>query len=134
MAMTSTFIEGIDLVEAECLKSTIALMCGEKAPEACHRTLLVGHHLYCHRRGHNLRHILPGQPDPESPHSPEWLMWQHRLDDPEQAVDAQSAQAAYRRRNCPNPRKDSNQSGTARINFRPNHPCRQSRCRVQDTP
>ena len=97
MAMTSVFMEGIDLVEAECLKSVIVLMCSEKDPTNCHSTLLVGHHLY--RCGHDVRHILPGQPGPE-PHSTllEGLMRRHRLDDAEQAVDAQSARAAYQRR------------------------------------
>ena len=40
MAMTSAFIEGIDLVEAESLKSVTVLMCSEKAPKDCHRKIL----------------------------------------------------------------------------------------------
>ena len=97
MAMTSAFIEGIDLVEAESLKSTIALMCSEKDPVTCYCALLAGHHL--HRRGHDVRHILADHMDPEL-HSTllEGLMRRHRIDDAGQAVDAQSARAAYQRR------------------------------------
>ena len=97
-AMTGAFMEGIYLVEGECRKSTIALMYSEKAPEACHRALLVGHHLA--QRGHDVQHILPGQADPE-PHPTllERLMQRHRLDQAGQAMDAQSARAAYQRRN-----------------------------------
>ena len=95
MAMTSAFIEGIDLVEAECLKSVIVLMCSEKDPTSCHRALLIGHHP--HNHGHDVRHILPDHMDPEPhPTLPKRLMRRHRVDDPEQAVDAQSARAAYR--------------------------------------
>ena len=93
-AMTSAFMEGIDLVETECRKSTIALMSSEKALEACHRTLLVCHHL--HNLGHDVRHLLTDRADPEShPTLLKRLMQQHRLDNADQAVDAQSAQAAY---------------------------------------
>ena len=93
--MTVAFLEGIDMVEEECRKSVIALMCSEKDPTNCHRTFLVGHHLY--NLGCDVRHIIPGQPNPE-PHSTllERLMRRHRLDDPEQAVNAQSDRAAYR--------------------------------------
>ena len=73
-------------------------MCSEKGPTNCHRALLVEHHL--HNVGRDVRHIIPGQPDPEShPTLLERLVRRHRLDDPEQSVDAQSAQAAYQRRN-----------------------------------
>ena len=96
-AMTSAFMEGIDLVETECRKSTIALMRSEKALEACHRALLVGHHLA--QRGHDVQHILPGQLDPEPYHTLlERLTRRHHLDNANQAVDAQSARAAYKRR------------------------------------
>ena len=95
--MTSAFMEGIDLVQAGSRTSTAAFMCREKAPDACHRTLLVCLHL--HTLGRDVRHIIPGQPDFEfHPILLERLMRRHRLDDPEQAVDAQSAQAAYQRR------------------------------------
>ena len=63
MAMTTALAQGIGMVAAECLKSTIAIICSEKAPDACHRTLLVEHHL--HNVGRDVRHIIPGQPDPE---------------------------------------------------------------------
>ena len=93
-AMTSAFQEGIDLVETECRKSTIALMRSEKALEACHRALLVCHHL--HNLGHDVRHLLTDRADPEShPALLKRLMQQHRLDNADQAVYAQSAQAAY---------------------------------------
>ena len=63
MAMTPALAQCIGMVAAECLKSTIAIICSEKAPDACHRTLLVEHHL--HNVGRDVRHIIPGQPDPE---------------------------------------------------------------------
>ena len=90
MAMTSAFMEGIDLVQDKSRTSTIALMCSEKAPETCHRPLLVGHHL--HNVGRDVLQILPGQPGPE-PDSflLERLMRRPRRAAAEQAVDAQSA-------------------------------------------
>ena len=57
-------MRGFDLAEVESLNFIIALMYSEKMPEACHRTLLVGHHF--HNYSHDVRHILPGQPEPES--------------------------------------------------------------------
>lgn len=97
-AMTGAFIEGIDLIQAESRTSTIALMCSEKDSTNCHRTLLICHHL--HNLGHDVRHLLTDQVDPEShPTLLKRLMQQHRLDNADQAVDAQSAQAAHQRRN-----------------------------------
>ena len=117
MAMTSAFMEGIDLVEAECLKSVIARMCSEKDPTNCHRVLLVGH--YLHNLGYDVRHILPGQPDSESPTTLlERLMRRHRLDDPEQAVDAHQPRPPTSGETDQPQGKTQTLSGTTRINFR----------------
>ena len=56
IAATSAFDEGLRRVEEGASRLRIALMCAEREPLDCHRTLLVSRHLI--RRGVLIRHIL----------------------------------------------------------------------------
>ncbi|TWT05146.1 DUF488 family protein [Reyranella sp. CPCC 100927] len=56
MAATPAFTAGLGRVAAEGDGRRVALMCAEKAPLDCHRTVLVSRHLAA--RGHAVMHIL----------------------------------------------------------------------------
>ncbi len=56
VARTPLFREGIERVVAEARRERVALMCAEKEPLACHRTVLVGRSLAA--EGVALAHIL----------------------------------------------------------------------------
>jgi len=56
MARTSLFESGIKRLLAGMERFRVAIMCAEKEPLACHRTLLVARHL--HENGFCVRHIL----------------------------------------------------------------------------
>lgn len=56
LAQTQPFQEGLDRVSQGSAKHRIALMCAEKDPLTCHRTILVCKHLVA--RGHDVQHIL----------------------------------------------------------------------------
>lgn len=56
LAKTDLFSEGLDRVRQGAEKYRIALMCAEKDPLACHRTILVTRHLV--GRGMSAQHIL----------------------------------------------------------------------------
>ncbi len=60
LASTSRFRDGMDRLLRGAEKYRIALMCAEKEPLDCHRTLLVGHQL--DRLGVNVAHILSDGP------------------------------------------------------------------------
>lgn len=117
MAMTSAFLEGIDLVDEERLKSVISLICSEKVPEACHRALLVGHHL--HNDGYAVRHIIPGA----GPRIPltllKWLMRRHRLDDASRQWTPNRPRLPTGGETEPVEGRTQNPSGATLINFRP---------------
>jgi uncharacterized protein (DUF488 family) len=51
------FQQGLDRVEREGATRPVALMCAEKDPLTCHRTILICRHL---RDRFDIRHILPG--------------------------------------------------------------------------
>jgi uncharacterized protein (DUF488 family) len=55
LAKTALFTEGLDRVRQGTEKYRIALMCAEKDPLACHRTILVARHLVA--RGMSAQHI-----------------------------------------------------------------------------
>jgi len=55
LARTALFQSGLDRVEAGADRFTLALMCAEKEPLDCHRTLLVSRQLVA--RGFAVRHI-----------------------------------------------------------------------------
>ena len=56
LARTAQFQRGLDRVIQEASKYRVALMCAEKDPIDCHRTILVGRELL--RRGTDVAHIL----------------------------------------------------------------------------
>jgi len=56
LAQTALFREGLDRVEEGMKQYQIAIMCAEKDPLACHRTILVARHL--RTRGIEVDHIL----------------------------------------------------------------------------
>ena len=56
LASTASFQRGLERLQKGASKYLIALMCAEKEPLACHRTILVSRHL--RERGFNVRHIL----------------------------------------------------------------------------
>lgn len=58
LAQTEVFRQGLDRVMAGAREHRIALMCAEKEPLECHRTLLVARAL--HDRGVDVSHILAG--------------------------------------------------------------------------
>lgn len=55
LAQTRLFHEGLSRIEAGAKKYRIALMCAEKDPLECHRTILVARHI--HALGLHVRHI-----------------------------------------------------------------------------
>lgn len=56
LARTQRFQEGLERVSQGSSKHRIALMCAEKDPLTCHRTILVCKHVTA--RGHDVQHIL----------------------------------------------------------------------------
>ncbi len=56
LAKTELFQSGLDRVERGLESNTLALLCAEKEPLHCHRTLLVARHLEA--RGTRVEHIL----------------------------------------------------------------------------
>lgn len=56
LSKTPLFKKGIERVEDGCAQFRIALMCSERDPTECHRTILVSKIL--HERGADVRHIL----------------------------------------------------------------------------
>lgn len=57
LAQTSSFQRGLDKVRQLSIKHRVALMCAEREPLACHRTILISRHL--HDRQTDISHILP---------------------------------------------------------------------------
>ena len=65
VARTERFREGLERVESGAVEHRMALMCAEKEPLDCHRTLLVGQAL--HERGTEVAHIhADGRLEPHS--------------------------------------------------------------------
>jgi len=56
LAATPLFQRGLERIAAEAEQRRVALMCAEKDPLACHRTILVARHVVA--RGIAVRHIL----------------------------------------------------------------------------
>ncbi len=57
LARTPLFLDGLRRIVRGAEKYRVALMCAEREPLHCHRTLLIGHEL--DRRGVGVAHILP---------------------------------------------------------------------------
>jgi uncharacterized protein (DUF488 family) len=56
LASTTLFQQGLDRVQEGATRYRIALMCAEKEPLDCHRTILVARHVVA--RGFDVQHIL----------------------------------------------------------------------------
>lgn len=56
LARTELFTHGLERIQKGVLKYRIALMCAEKEPLECHRSILIARHLV--KRGLEVRHIL----------------------------------------------------------------------------
>jgi uncharacterized protein (DUF488 family) len=56
LGQTAAFKSGLERLQTGATKFRVAMMCAEKEPLICHRTILVSRHL--HDRGFNVRHIL----------------------------------------------------------------------------
>jgi len=56
IAKSPLFVSGIQRLLAGAEKFSVAIMCAEKEPLGCHRTILIARHL--HERGVAVRHIL----------------------------------------------------------------------------
>jgi uncharacterized protein (DUF488 family) len=56
MAATAIFERGIERLLGLAENSCVAILCAEKEPLVCHRTILIGR--YLHERGVHVRHIL----------------------------------------------------------------------------
>jgi uncharacterized protein (DUF488 family) len=56
MAATTIFERGIERLLGLAENSCVAILCAEKEPLVCHRTILIGR--YLHERGVHVRHIL----------------------------------------------------------------------------
>jgi len=104
VAKTGAFAEGIERVLKGLEKYQLALLCAEKDPLTCHRTILVCRHLRC--RGVSIQHILADGSLESHEAAEERLLQISGLDQPslfasreeqiEQAYDWQAAKVAYR--------------------------------------
>jgi uncharacterized protein (DUF488 family) len=56
LGQTAAFRTGLERLQTGATKFRVAMMCAEKEPLMCHRTILVSRHL--HGQGFNVRHIL----------------------------------------------------------------------------
>ena len=103
LARTAQFQRGLDRVIQEASKYRVALMCAEKDPIDCHRTILVGRELL--RRGTDVAHILAdGRLEPHEETMDRLLtrlgmaepnLFFSRVELIEQAYAAQAARIAY---------------------------------------
>lgn len=79
LACTTRFRKGLGRIVRGAEEYRIALMCAEKEPLDCHRTLLVGHEL--DRLGVDVAHILPDKPLESHADSMDRLLAKFGLDD-----------------------------------------------------
>lgn len=103
LARTAVFERGLDRVIQEASNHRVALMCAEKDPIDCHRTILVGRELL--RRGNDVAHILgDGRLEPHEEAMDRLLtrlgmaepnLFLSRVELIEQAYAAQAARIAY---------------------------------------
>ena len=79
LANTVRFRDGLERIVRGAEDYRIALMCAEKEPLDCHRTLLVGHEL--DRFGVDVAHILPDKPPESHADAMDRLLAKFGLDD-----------------------------------------------------
>ena len=103
LAKTTLFQEGLDRVREGIKTYTIALMCAEKDPITCHRTILVCRHL--RDKDIKILHILEDGRLEKNEESqlrlmqalkiPEFTLFESATDQIEKAYDLQSSKIAY---------------------------------------
>ena len=96
MAATDSFERGIGVVLERVETGNTALMCAEREPEDCHRTLMVGHEL--HATGLEVLHLVPDRPPLNHRSLLEKLMRRRNTQDADEAVDIQASKVAYQNR------------------------------------
>lgn len=79
LARTSRFRSGLERIMRGAKEYRVALMCAEKEPLECHRTLLVGHEL--DKLGIDVAHILPDKPLEAHANAMKRLLAKFGLDD-----------------------------------------------------
>ena len=79
LAHTSRFRNGLERIVRGAEEYRVALMCAEKEPLDCHRTLLVGHELG--RLGVDVAHIVPDKPLETHASAMDRLLTKFGLDD-----------------------------------------------------
>jgi uncharacterized protein (DUF488 family) len=103
LARTDLFLRGIERLRAGMREHRIAIMCAEREPLDCHRTILIAKQL--EREGIRVRHILADGEVEEHAHAMQRLVTQLKLTDTdlfstaeaviERAYDLQAARIAY---------------------------------------
>jgi len=81
MARTSAFNAALDTIVEEAVRQPLALMCAEREPMDCHRTILVSRHLAT--RGADIMHLLAdGGREPHADIEARLLAWYERRTGP----------------------------------------------------
>jgi uncharacterized protein (DUF488 family) len=85
IAVSKLFLKGLERIEKGLSKLNVALLCAEKDPIACHRTILICHSLK--DRITDIKHILCDNTTETHEHA-EWrLMMKYKLDAPNMFMD-----------------------------------------------
>ena len=87
LARTAVFQEGLERVKQGMAQYRVALLCAEREPLACHRTILVARHLSL--RGVNIRHILDEATVEEHERTTERLLRERELTEANLFADQQ---------------------------------------------
>lgn len=112
IACTAYFTRGLDRVELGAADYRLALMCAEKDPLDCHRTILVGRYLV--KRGYRIQHILEDGTLEAHEETMARLMRQQGLDTEDMfRSHAELVAHAYRRRESEIAYASSTQIGAA---------------------
>jgi uncharacterized protein (DUF488 family) len=78
LAQTKLFEQGLNRLKNGVLRYQLALMCAEKEPLACHRTILVARHLVL--RGYQIKHVIDPSLAEDHEASIERLLVELRID------------------------------------------------------
>lgn len=85
IAKSELFLKGLDRIEKGLQKMSIALMCAEKDPIACHRTILICHSLKY--RVTDIKHILCDNTIEAHEQAEKRLRMKYKLDTPDMFMD-----------------------------------------------
>jgi len=87
VAKSEIFQKGLERIITGLSKMNIALMCAEKDPITCHRTILICHNLK--ERVQNIEHILCDNTIETHEHAELRLKMKHKLDTPDMFMNEQ---------------------------------------------